>query len=514
MREHIQLIVLFLALVIGVMISISTAFAEGEESKPVAGGRETVLDRVVHLETNIMEIPDVPPLCDSFKGRKQKINIGDCELYCETEGQGLPIVLINGGPGGTHHGFHPDFSRAAGFATVVYYDQRGCGQSDYKSGGKYTVDQAVNDLNKLREALKIEQWIVLGWSYGGFLAQCYIVKYPERTAGLVLVGAQEAMPLKLNKTRQYDYISREEQKRIREIHRDKTLPLDKIVYNAHLNGDWKRQGFYRPTETELAYAARYEWKHDPAFRDSICSQMGNVDLTGMFNECPIPVLIAEGKWDLTWNTDKPEKMQKCFPGSKLVIFERSSHGMFKDEPEKFFGMLKKFVQNSSRPSAAAIAKWKAVHEEKKKKLEAEKKKVSQEITFRTAEKAPRDFDSWTFFWESPAMEEGALMGFQVKDGGGKVYHEREPGKWKSGISTRSDFSKEWDGIDPAVLYDKDITVRLWVTRGQMTFSEMPKYYFEFYKKGGNKPIRKIPAVMEQKSASPVRDQRVFSSENR
>ena len=497
---------LCLALTACVVISayVPSAIAGQEEPKydssPTsqpqgAGGRETVLDRVVHIETNIQEVPNVPPLCDAFKGEKRRINVGDCELYCETEGKGLPIVLINGGPGGTHHGFHPYFSRAAEFATVVYYDQRGCGQSDYKKGSGYTVDQAVDDLDKLREALKIDRWIVLGWSYGGFLAQCYIAKYPERVAGLVLVSAQEAMPLKLNGTRQYDYLSREEQKRISEIQRNRTLALDKLVYNTHLNGDWKRQGFYRPTEEQLARMARYEWKHDPEFRNSIGRQIGNVDLTGAFEQCPIPVLIMEGKWDLTWNTDKPEKMQKSFPGSKLVMFERASHGTFQDEPEIFFQVLKGFAQNLPKVSASDITRWKKAQTEKKKKQEAEKKMVSQEITFRTAEKAPRAFDSWTIFWQQPKVsDDDALVGYQVQKADGKVYFDWGPNKMAAGESSRSDFAK-----DPAVFYDKDIFFTLRVTKGTMNFPQKPQFHFEFYKKGNrDKPIKTIPAIMDQK----------------
>ena len=44
------------------------------------------------------------------------------------------LVLIHGGPGGTHHYFHPWFSRAAGFARIIYYDQRGCGLSEFAPG--------------------------------------------------------------------------------------------------------------------------------------------------------------------------------------------------------------------------------------------------------------------------------------------------------------------------------------------------------------------------------------------
>ena len=196
-------------------------------------------------------VPEVPPLCDTSKSQKRRVSVGDCRLYCETEGSGLALVLINGGPGGTHHDFHPHFGQAAEFATVVYYDQRGCGQSDYAKGKGYTIDQAVDDLDKLREALKLERLVVLGWSYGGVLAQSYTVKYPERVAGLVLVGSStDGLRLALKPTHQFDFLSEIERKKIAKIHGNQSLPLAQAVFNAHLNGDWKRQGFYRPTREE------------------------------------------------------------------------------------------------------------------------------------------------------------------------------------------------------------------------------------------------------------------------
>jgi proline iminopeptidase len=101
----------------------------------------------------IVKIPDTPKLCDSFQGDRGKVDIGDCSLYTESEpGTGkYPLVLLHGGPGATHHYFHPYLSRAAGsFQSVNYYDQRGCGESDYSPGQRYSIDQAVDDLEALR----------------------------------------------------------------------------------------------------------------------------------------------------------------------------------------------------------------------------------------------------------------------------------------------------------------------------------------------------------------------------
>lgn len=207
---------LFIILFAGLISIQLTSCKEFEEAK-----RETVLDGIVHIEEELItEIPQVSRLCDELDLKKHRINVGDCELYCEEEGKGMPIVILHGGPGATHHYFHPHFSKANKFARIIYYDQRGTGISDYERGNGYSLDQAADDLDNLRKALNIDKWVILGHSYGGFLAQYYSLKYTESLAGLVLVGSSLGMHVQLNPTRQYDYISEEEKERMREIRKE------------------------------------------------------------------------------------------------------------------------------------------------------------------------------------------------------------------------------------------------------------------------------------------------------
>lgn len=333
--------------------------------------RQTVLERIVHVEKHVhLAIPDVPRWCDRLELKKSRVNVGDCELYVEEEGEGFPIVLLHGGPGATHHGFHAEFSRAKTFARLIYYDQRGCGLSDYKKGAGYTIAQAVDDLENLRKALNIEKWTVLGWSYGGLLAQRYALQYPESISGLILVAAEIGiLPTKMGETRQYDYILPEEKQRMTEVSmavakaakergwsHEKMMEL--LLYNRHLNGDWKRQHYYKPAPEEFAMAALYEWKHDTDFNAVMSQDQRRFNLKGAFEDCPIPTLIFEAKWDLTWTPEKIEAMRQNHPGAKLVVLEEAGHVLFRDEPEKFFGELRSFVETLLPVSREKTASWK------------------------------------------------------------------------------------------------------------------------------------------------------------
>ena len=86
----------------------------------------------------------------------------------------------------------------------------------------------------------------------------------------------------------------------------------------------------------------------------------------------MPILLLEGKHDLTWGADKPQKFAECFPGARLILFEASAHSPFEDESDKFFAILRQFMSSlQERPQA--VARWKqrivARREEKRRSPE-------------------------------------------------------------------------------------------------------------------------------------------------
>jgi len=332
--------------------------------------RESIFDRVVRLEDSVIaRIPATPRLEERLGIQGRKVRVGDAELWVEEDGAGVPLVLINGGPGGTHHGFHPWFGQAAEFARVIYYDQRGCGLSDYEPGPDgYSVEQAVEDLDALREALGLDKLVLLGFSYGGFLAQFYTTWHPEHVAGLVLVGASPGISADLGRSRQQEFISDEERARMREFRSqlqemapvrgwsDAEL-LALIVYNNHVNGDWKRQHYYRPSPERMAQIALYEWNPDGNFNSIMNQSASRVDMTGAFDANPIPTLIMEGEWDLTWGPEKRQVLAANHPNGRLVTFEHAGHSIYNEEPEAFFSTLGDFVRDLPPVEAEALERF-------------------------------------------------------------------------------------------------------------------------------------------------------------
>jgi proline iminopeptidase len=112
------------------------------------------------------------------------------EIYYEESGnpRGKPAVFLHGGPGG---GTDP---KMRGFFDpkryrIILFDQRGCGKSrPHASLVDNTTWHLVDDIERLREHLGIERWLVFGGSWGSTLALAYAETHPERVTELVLRG--------------------------------------------------------------------------------------------------------------------------------------------------------------------------------------------------------------------------------------------------------------------------------------------------------------------------------------
>lgn len=117
-------------------------------------------------------------------------------LYVEECGNpnGLPVIFLHGGPGAGLSPYHRRFFDPQRYR-IVLFDQRGAGRSTpFADLTDNTTWHLVADIEKIREHLEIERWVVFGGSWGSTLALAYAQTHPERALGLVLRGIFLARP--------------------------------------------------------------------------------------------------------------------------------------------------------------------------------------------------------------------------------------------------------------------------------------------------------------------------------
>jgi len=112
------------------------------------------------------------------------------KLHVEQVGSpsGKPVVVLHGGPGGGCEPYMSQFFNPNVYR-VILFDQRGAGKSTpFASLNNNTTWDLVSDIEKVREHLGIDRWVVFGGSWGSTLALAYAEKHPERVKALILRG--------------------------------------------------------------------------------------------------------------------------------------------------------------------------------------------------------------------------------------------------------------------------------------------------------------------------------------
>jgi proline iminopeptidase len=123
-------------------------------------------------------------------GGARKIEVdGKYKVWTKRVGRGgIKVLTLHGGPGGTHQYFEcfEDYLPQEGIE-FYYYDQLGCGNADHPDDPKlWNLERFGEEVEQVRAALGLDQFILLGHSWGGMLAIEYALKHPQRLKKVVI----------------------------------------------------------------------------------------------------------------------------------------------------------------------------------------------------------------------------------------------------------------------------------------------------------------------------------------
>lgn len=267
--------------------------------------------------------------------------------YYKTFGEGSPIVIINGGPGMNSKGFEDIAQKIAamGYQTILF-DQRGTGNSKLEEISAETINMElmVEDMENLRKKLNIDQWMILGHSFGGLLATAYYDKHPDRVEKIIY-SSSGGVNLKFT-----EYV----QERIRKNLTPKEFEWlsyygKKLEAGDHsLKTIKKRAGFlakayvynksFAPKIAERLLEVNFHI-NGLVFKDLNQSQF---DFTGKFVDRLTPVIVFQGKNDII-REETAIEIKNSFGNASLVMMDRCGHYGWLDSPEIFFRHLEEFL---------------------------------------------------------------------------------------------------------------------------------------------------------------------------
>lgn len=294
------------------------------------------------------------PAVEPYESGLLEVSDGQ-SLYWETVGNpaGIPVLYLHGGPGsgctvGARRFFDPETFRA------VLFDQRGCGRSLPLASGP-DVDLTVNttahildDIERLREHLGVERWLVSGLSWGVSLGLVYAQAFPGRVIAMALGAVTGGTRLEIEWiTRSMGRIfPREWEEFVAPLpveERDGNLPAayarlladpDPVVReNAALQ--WCRwEDVHVSLMPGWTPSVRYQ---NPDFRRVMtrlvthywandCFLAPNQILDGMDRLAEIPAILVHGLYDISGPLDTAWAIHQRWPGSELVVLDGAGHG--------------------------------------------------------------------------------------------------------------------------------------------------------------------------------------------
>jgi proline iminopeptidase/L-proline amide hydrolase len=259
-----------------------------------------------------------------------------------------PIVMIHGGPGGDHAHFLSALALANERA-VILYDQLDSGRSDRPNDPKnWRVDRFVDEVDRIRAALGVRRWHVLGHSWGGTVALEYGARGSPALAGLAL-----ASPLVSTRSWIVDAnaLRRElpaaDQAEIASCDRGPSPVCDKGVdaFYAAFNG---REP---PSDGAIAYARAHPGGFNPKIYNAMWGASEFV-CTGTLKDYDGEPLLAklDGKHTLFLGGQYDEARPSTLagfaarvPGAELATIPGAAHGIFADRPEETVALLRAWL---------------------------------------------------------------------------------------------------------------------------------------------------------------------------
>lgn len=277
-----------------------------------------------------------------------QILVDGAALYYRSIGAGEPVIVVHGGPGLDHNYFLPHLEELALDYRLVFYDQRGTGQSTGMVDSiSMTIDQFVADLEAVRIHFDLEQVNLLGHSWGALLGMAYGIKYPERLKSLILIsspGPTAASFAALAENRQA-----------------RTHPEDAQVFGELASS----VGFGAGDSSTISQVAKLLFK--PYFKNedllvqlnldlssqtakhlflifaAVTPYLSTYDITDNLTRITAPTLIIHGDYDpipLLF----AEELDRLIPDSRLVLLKNSGHFPFVETPEPFFNAIRDFLK--------------------------------------------------------------------------------------------------------------------------------------------------------------------------
>ena len=272
------------------------------------------------------------------------------------------IVVLHGGPGLSLDYLAPDLGQLAARHTVIFYDQRGSGESTAPFDTTHiNLSRHLADLDAIRAHFHIARLTILGHSWGGKLAVIYAKAYPDRVARLILEAPGSPMPdprFARNLTAWADSTMLSHLAQLRRAADDSSgNPIEacRAFWKVFIRGYWSNPNDSASIGTMRGNVCAHVGSMRALSRVSQLTllSVGGQDYAADLGAIRVPVLVVTGRQDpMPW--ENSQAWAAALPGARLLIVEQSGHFPHIEHPRLFFEAIETFLGGQWPPAAVTV----------------------------------------------------------------------------------------------------------------------------------------------------------------
>ena len=278
-------------------------------------------------------------------------------LWTRTVGHGdIKLLCLHGGPGGTHEYWENFSDELADLGVQVsMYDQLGSfysdqpDYSDLQIAAKYlTYDYFLEEVEEVRQKLGLDNFYLIGQSWGGLLVQMYAVKYGQHLKGAIISSMVDEID---------EYVTNVNQCRLQTLGADKVRYMQKMEQENHLDDptyqsyvdilnaeyvDRKQPEAIRHLVSTMATDVYNVFQGDNEF--VITGKLKDWHFRQHLHEIKVPTLLTFGEHE-TMPLATAKIMQQEIPHARLETTPNGGHHHMIDNAPVYFAHLKKFIRD-------------------------------------------------------------------------------------------------------------------------------------------------------------------------
>jgi pimeloyl-ACP methyl ester carboxylesterase len=265
------------------------------------------------------------------------VNIDNAQLYYETAGQGVPLVMIHAGVADSRQ-WNSEFTFFARSHQVLRYDMRGYGKSE-PANGEFSH---MNDLVAVLDALGFrEPAVLMGCSMGGGLAMDFALTHPSRVRALIMVGSgPSGLELDVPSPAKFAEV-------------EKAFEAGDLDLVAEIETQIWFDGMGRTPEQVNQAMRKLAYEMDRQALSHEVKQLGkrlpNAQSPAFdrLSDLKVPVLVIVGAHDTPYILAAADYMTERIPSAQKVKIEDAAHLPNMDQPDEFQTVVTNFMESLS-----------------------------------------------------------------------------------------------------------------------------------------------------------------------